>query len=170
MLTFLFSLDIIHDIINMTLYMNRGETMDIGQRIRFVRLFRGMKQEELAEKIGLGRGENGRTRISQYENGKRTPKEDLLEKISEALEIDSLYLSSKEKTAALDLVFILFDWEEDGLPIDIIKSDGKLLLDLNNEIFSEFLTQWANKKADLKDGKISKDEYIDWKINYTGRE
>ena len=27
--------------------------MDIGQRIRFVRLFRGMKQEELAEKIGL---------------------------------------------------------------------------------------------------------------------
>ena len=166
----MFSLDIIHDIINMTLYMNRGETMDIGQRIRFVRLFRGMKQEELAEKIGLGGGENGRTRISQYENGKRTPKEDLLEKISEALEIDSLYLSSKEKTATLDLVFILFDWEEDGLPIDIIKSDGKLLLDLNNEIFSELLTQWANKKADLKDGKISKDEYIDWKINYTGRE
>ena len=154
----------------MTLYMNRGETMDIGQRIRFVRLFRGMKQEELAEKIGLGGGETGRTRISQYENGKRTPKEDLLEKISEALEIDSLYLSGKEKTAALDLVFTLFDWEEDGLPIDIIKSDGKLLLDLNNEIFSEFLTQWANKKADLKDGKISKDEYIDWKINYTGRE
>ena len=166
----MFSLDIVHDIINMTLYMNRGETMDIGQRIRFVRLFRGMKQEELAEKIGLGGGENGRTRISQYENGKRTPKEDLLEKISEALEIDSLYLSGKEKTAALDLVFTLFDWEEDGLPIDIIKSDGKLLLDLNNEIFSEFLTQWANKKADLKDGKISKDEYIDWKINYTGRE
>ena len=70
----MFSLDIIHDIINMTHYMNRGETMDIGQRIRFVRLFRGMKQEELAEKIGLGGGENGRTRISQYENGKRTPK------------------------------------------------------------------------------------------------
>ena len=36
--------------------------MDIGQRIRFVRLFRGMKQEELAEKIGLGGGENRRTR------------------------------------------------------------------------------------------------------------
>ncbi|MFQ9634563.1 MAG: helix-turn-helix domain-containing protein [Coprobacillus cateniformis] len=57
--------------------------------MRFVRLFRGMKQEELAEKIGLGGGENGRTRISQYENGKRTPKEDLLEKISDALQIDS---------------------------------------------------------------------------------
>lgn len=50
MLTFLFALDIIHDIINMTFYMNRGKTMDIGQRIHFVRLFRGMKQEKLAEK------------------------------------------------------------------------------------------------------------------------
>ena len=94
MLTFLFSLVIIDDIINMTLYMNRGETMDIGQRIRFVRLFRGMKQEELAEKIGLGGGENGRTRISQYENGKRTPKEDLLEKISDALIQTALCLAS----------------------------------------------------------------------------
>lgn len=61
--------------------------MDIGQRIRFVRLFRGMKQEELAEKIGLGGGENG----------KRTPKKDLLKKISDALQINSLYLSNKEK-------------------------------------------------------------------------
>lgn len=40
-----------------------------------------MKQEELAKKIGLGGGKNGRTRISQYENGKRTSKEDLLEKL-----------------------------------------------------------------------------------------
>lgn len=168
MLTFLFSLDIIHDIINMTLYMNRGETMDIGQRIRFVRLFRGMKQEELAEKIGLGGGENGRTRISQYENGKRTPKEDLLEKISDALQIDSLYLSSKEKTDALDLVFTLFDWDEGGLPVEIIEHDGKLLLDLNNPLFSDFLLQWANKKADLKSKKISNDDYIEWKINYKG--
>ena len=115
--------------------------MDIGQRIRFVRLFRGMKQEELAEKIGLGGGENGRTRISQYENGKRTPKEDLLEKISDALQIDSLYLSSKEKTDALDLVFTLFDWDEGGLPVEIIEHDGKLLLDLNNPLFSDFLLQ-----------------------------
>ena len=105
-------------------------------------------------------------RISQYENGKRTPKEDLLEKISDALQINSLYLSNKEKTDALDLVFTLFDWDEGGLPIEIIEHDGKLLLDLNNPLFSDFLLQWANKKADLKTKKISKDDYIEWKINY----
>ena len=38
--------------------------------------------------------------------------------------------------------------------------------DLNNPLFSDFLLQWANKKADLKTKKISKDDYIEWKINY----
>ena len=92
LLTFLFSLVIIDDIINMTLYMNRGETMDIGQRIRFVRLFRGMKQEELAEKIGLGGGENGRTRISQYENGKREIPINILVQICKYFKVSSDYI------------------------------------------------------------------------------
>ncbi|WP_338108306.1 helix-turn-helix transcriptional regulator [Thomasclavelia spiroformis] len=48
--------------------------MNIGERIKYVRMLRGMRQEELAGKIGLGYNANGRTRISQYENGKRTPK------------------------------------------------------------------------------------------------
>ena len=48
--------------------------MNIGKRIKYVRMLRGMRQEELAGKVGLGYNENGRTRISQYENGKRTPK------------------------------------------------------------------------------------------------
>ena len=43
--------------------------MDIGERIRFVRQFRGLTQTELAEKSGLSADENGRIRISQYENG-----------------------------------------------------------------------------------------------------
>ena len=66
--------------------------MNIGKRIKYVRMLRGMRQEELAGKVGLGYNENGRTRISQYENGKRTPKEDMLEKISEALNVESYYL------------------------------------------------------------------------------
>ena len=42
--------------------------MDIGERIRFVRQFRGLTQTELAEKSGLSADENERIRISQYEN------------------------------------------------------------------------------------------------------
>ena len=56
--------------------------MDIGERIRFVRQFRGLTQTKLAEKSGLSADENGRIRISQYENGTRVPRKDMLEKIS----------------------------------------------------------------------------------------
>lgn len=66
------------------------------------------------------------------------------------------------------MVFTLFDWDEGGLPIEIIEHDSKLLLDLNNPIFSDFLLQLVNKKADLKAQKISNDDYIEWKIKYKG--
>ena len=34
------------------------------------------------------------------------------------------------------------------------------------EIFNDFLEEWMNKKADLESGKISKNDYIEWSINY----
>lgn len=140
--------------------------MNIGERIRYVRQFRGLTQEELAIKVGLGEGENGRTRISQYETGKRKPKEDMLEKISKALNVHSLYLSTKEKTTALDFAFSLLEWDIDNLPINIINEDGKHLIHIDNPIFEDFLRQWAEKQNDLANGKITKEEYIEWKINY----
>lgn len=40
------------------------------------------------------------------------------------------------------------------------------LIDLNTNLFDDFLEAWIQKKADLKSGKISNDEYIEWTINY----
>ena len=140
--------------------------MNIGKRIKYVRMLRGMRQEELAGKVGLGYNENGRTRISQYENGKRTPKEDMLEKISEALNVESYY--TKEHTAILDFIFMLFDFDQDDL-FNITKENERYLIDLDyNILLDDLMEEWMQKKADLRSGKISKEEYIDWKINYTG--
>lgn len=58
-----------------------GQYLD-RKRIRFIRQFRGLTQTELAEKSGLSADENERIRISQYENGTRVPRKDMLEKIS----------------------------------------------------------------------------------------
>ena len=143
--------------------------MNIGERIKYVRMLRGMRQEELAGKVVLGYNENGRTRISQYENGKRTPKEDMLEKISEALDVESYYLSTKEHTAILDFIFMLFDFDQDNL-FNITKENERYLIDLDyNILLDDLMEEWMQKKADLRSGKISKEEYIDWKINYTGK-
>lgn len=87
-----------------------GQYLD-RKRIRFVRQFRGLTQTELAEKSGLSADENGRIRISQYENGTRVPRKDRLEKISKALHINSMYLNMDDHTEALDFVFTLLDWD-----------------------------------------------------------
>ena len=141
--------------------------LDIGERIRFVRTFRGMSQTELAGKIGLGANENGRTRISQYENGKRVPKEELLEKISDALDVDSLYLSTKVHTHALDIAFDLLDWDNVE-PIEITRcEDGDgVLIKYDDFMFKNFFKEWAEKQAALKEGIITKEQYIEWKINF----
>lgn len=44
--------------------------MSIGSRIREVREAKGLSQEKLAQKCGW---ENGQTRLSNYEKGKREP-------------------------------------------------------------------------------------------------
>ena len=141
--------------------------MDIGQRIRYVRNLRGLSQIELAGKVGLGADEKGRIRITQYENGTRTPKEDMLEKISKALNVNSLYLSTAPKTDALEFLFTLFDFDID-MSIIIEKENDRFKLDFDNWMFNDVFEEWMNKKAELKSGKISKEEYIEWKINYTG--
>lgn len=140
--------------------------LTMGERIRFVRQFRGLTQTELAEKIGLPPGENGRIRISQYENGTHVPKEEMLEKISEALGVTSLYLSTKEHTAVLDFVFHLLEYDRD-FPIPIEKQEsGDYTLHLSNPIMFEFLDEWIQKKNDLKAGKITEKDYIEWTINF----
>lgn len=57
--------------------------MTVGQRMKKVRLFRGMTQKQLGIMAGLGA--NGDIRIAQYESGVRTPKEQMLIKIADVL-------------------------------------------------------------------------------------
>lgn len=142
--------------------------MDIGNRIRFVRQLRGMTQLELATKIGLPDNESGRIRITRYETGKSIPKEDTLEKISDALNINSLYLSTKEHTPLLDLTFFLFELDMDK-SILINKKDNHYFIDFDNWILNNLFEEWMQKKEDLNEGKITEEEYIEWKINYTGK-
>ena len=89
----------------------------------------------------------------------------MLEKISEALDVESYYLSTKEHTAILDFIFMLFDFDQDNL-FNITKENERYLIDLDyNILLDDLMEEWMQKKADLRSGKISKEEYIDCKIN-----
>nr|WP_280525453.1 helix-turn-helix transcriptional regulator [Faecalicoccus acidiformans] len=106
---------------------------NIGERIRKIRLLRNMMQGELTVAIGFEDNDYGRGRVLKYERGIRVPKEDMLIKISKALNINSYYLSQEDNTYALDLAYELFDWD-DVLPFKFKKDENVVGFNLISNI------------------------------------
>ena len=72
--------------------------MSVGERIKRVRNFRGLTQRELGIRAGFDES-TADVRINQYEAGLRKPKEEILTRIAEALEVNyrSLYVNCKHR-------------------------------------------------------------------------
>ena len=66
-------------------FYDRTAAERVGRRIREIRMAVGLSQTELGEKIGLSAD-----RVRKYENGARKPKSDLIKKIADVLEIESV--------------------------------------------------------------------------------
>lgn len=110
-------------------------------------------------------------RIAQYESGTRTPKEDTLQKIAEVLDVN--YRSIYEPTlyAAEDVMYTLFELDEHygikifGDPLDD-DPDQNLSVNFGSNLINDFLKEWKLRKKELVNGVISKEEYIEWKLNW----
>lgn len=74
--------------------MNTQEYINIGINLKRIRTNKGITQKELAEKVGLVYSS-----YSNYENGNRLPKKEILEKIANALNVDIIDLMYDELTA-----------------------------------------------------------------------
>ncbi len=66
--------------------------MAIGERIRFIRNLRGITQKRLGIQAGLPE-KTADIRISQYEKGSRVPKDDLIKKLAEVLDVSTAALN-----------------------------------------------------------------------------
>jgi transcriptional regulator with XRE-family HTH domain len=143
--------------------------MTIGERIRRVRMQRGLTQKELG--IALGFPERSAdVRIAQYESGTRKPKEDLIRQIAEVLHVNPHAISSVDYGTYIGLMYTLFDLEDTyGMHIDEI--DGELCIRLDRhrkdypELFDMMQHWYEAWKQDQKDS-ASPDDYINWKLNY----
>ena len=85
--------------------------MAVGDRIKRVRNFRGMTQKELGIAVGFDE-KSADIRIAQYESNTRTPKEDLLRKIAEVLDVNYRSLYEPTLYAAEDIMYTLFELDE----------------------------------------------------------
>ena len=164
--------------------------MFIGEKIRRIRIFRGMTQKELG--IALGLNEKGAdNRITQYENGHRTPKPELLDKIAEVLQINPQ--NFHETNDEVDNLIFSLMWLEESHP-NLIRlflleripgerthdsdncaqyKDGKnwpiyppVGIYFNHPILAQFLREWFVRMEQLEHGLLTKEEYLEWKFNW----
>lgn len=144
--------------------------MAIGERIRYIRKKHNMTQKYLGLKLGFGE-KNADSRVAQYENGRREPKNDMLKEIAGVLQVSTLALDSPNLDDHIRLMHTLFAIEDIyGLTIDRI--NGKLCLvpdESRPECFTGLygcLNEWNEIKEKLKNGEITEDQYDEWRYNY----
>lgn len=99
-----------------------GFFVKIGEKIKKFRLIRKATQLDLGYHVKLND-----LRVRQYETGKRNPKEDLVEKFAEALDVEPAALSNTEPDTIDGLMHTLFDLEDTfNITIEEDCSDGEV--------------------------------------------
>lgn len=96
--------------------------MTIGDRIKKIRIFRKMTMDELGAQLGF-EGKNMSVRVSQYETGARIPRDDMLQKIADALNCNYKALDDYSLGSAEDIIETLF-WLEEGATIIPARGTG----------------------------------------------
>ena len=165
--------------------------MTIGEKIKFIRIFRGMTQKELG--MGVGFDEKGAdNRIAQYETNYRVPKKDMLLQMAKVLDVNPLNFISEVSGSAEDIMQTFFWLDEDNPGainlFQLVRNPGKcnasdddavryndnddwpahppVGLWFNYGVVDDFMREWLVRKNELKAGEISRDEYLEWKLNW----
>jgi transcriptional regulator with XRE-family HTH domain len=131
----------------------------IGDKIHRIRTLRGITQKELGIAVGFDE-KSADVRIAQYESGTRSPKQALIEKLAEVLDVNPLFLSNEEILGAEGVMMLLFELDE-YYPIsiqDCTDADGchRKGVCFGSILMTDFLAEWQQRKKDLADGIISK--------------
>ncbi len=141
--------------------------MAIGERIRFFRVMKGMTQKYLGTRVGLAE-RTADIRIAQYEAGIRRPKEEMLNRIAEVLDVSPNALKVENIYTAASLMHTFFALEDIyDLRIDMI--DGTICLcfdELNHRTPTGNILLWYEKALELDRGEITKEEYDYWRYTF----
>ena len=95
-------------------------------------------------------------RMSQYENGARTPRPELLRALAQTLNVRPERIAPSPEDP-IDAVIEFFLWMDKESTETIYEGNARL---------SAFLSQYWRQKAKLARGEISRDEFIEWKLKY----
>ena len=144
--------------------------MAIGERIHFFRNMRGMTQKYLGQLLGFP-ARSADVRLAQYETGARTPKANLTNALANALDVSPNALSVPDIDTYIGLMHTLFALEDIyGLQINEVDGEVCLKVNFRKNTYAarlhEMLWSWNQTATQLKEGKITQEEYDRWRYHY----
>lgn len=156
--------------------MHDMENVRIGDRIKKIRLMRELTQKQLGDRVGLSD-----VRIRQYEMGIRRPKEDMLIKLAQALDVSVAAISDPDLTSYIQTMHTLF-MMEDRFGAHPIKVDGEYLVSFLTgenlpgqcDSMLEYIKAWYNRYNQYQESIASaqkqeeeeKKKYDLWRYRY----
>ena len=144
--------------------------MAIGERIHFFRIMRGMTQKYLGMLVGFPE-RSADVRLAQYEAGSRKPKADLAAALAQALDVAPQALNVPDIDSRIGLMHTLFALE-DIYGLTVSETDGEVCLKASRDKgmdaagLTKMLHAWKEHADMLSVGKISREEYDQWRYNY----
>lgn len=128
--------------------------MSVGDRIKHVRNFRGLTQREMGIRAGFDEN-TADVRINQYEAGLRKPKEEILTRIADALEVNYRSLYEPTFYTAEDIMYTLFEMDEHfnirlhEVPDENFSSRKHYAIQIRYPVAESFLQEWDLRKKNL---------------------
>ncbi len=136
--------------------------LDIGDKIKFFRIRKGLTQQELGNQVGLNKS-SARIRIAQYESGTRNPKQTILQAIADVLDVNILFLKAPFTYSEHEIMHMLFSLELteemeiefiNGIPyLRLVNSPRKCKMNLIQKCYK----QWYDMRQLLKNGRITQE-------------
>lgn len=142
--------------------------MSFGQRLKRIRNHRNLTMKQLGTKINIPERQAD-VRISQYESDHKTPRKDIIEKLSNILDVNEFALDTPDLTTNYGAIFTMFEYYY-TYGLHPVKIDGKIYLELDKNIadssFIKDLNEWYDTYESFQSGDITKEQFIDWMLKY----
>ena len=165
--------------------------MTVGEKIKMIREFRGMTQKELGMELGFS-PKTAQIRMAHYETGFRVPKKDVIIRLSDILRTDLFAFDTDNGSCFVQLMeTLLWTEEEMGGRMHIARAelDPKMscedaemevryasadkwrnlypaMIWFEDPAIDKYFKEWSILKEDLKKGRITQEQYFEWKIQW----
>ena len=136
-----------------------------GSRLEFIREFRHVKKEFVADYLNLG-GSDPVATIRKYENDERGQRDDRIRDLANLYEVSYNAIKPYDFKDPVDQVYILM-WMEEQFPFyNVTFEENRYSNTIYNLNVQEGIKEWKEMREKYYNKEITYNDYIEWKLHF----